>query len=35
MTASTTTKPYLEGKKLNKIEQHKANKDGLARWQRN
>ena len=29
MTASSPTKPYLEGKKLNKIEQNKANKDGL------
>ena len=29
MTASAPTKPYLEGKKLNKIEQNKANKDGL------
>ena len=29
MTASTPTKPYLDGKKLNKIEQKKADKDGL------
>jgi ferredoxin-nitrite reductase len=29
MTASSLTKPYLEGKKLNKIEQKKADKDGL------
>ena len=29
MTASSPVKPYLEGKKLNKIEQNKANKDGL------
>ena len=29
MTASSPTKHYLEGKKLNKIEQNKANKDGL------
>ena len=30
MTSSTPTKSYLKGKKLNKIEQHKANKDGLS-----
>ena len=29
MTSSTTSKLYLEGKKLNKIEQSKAAKDGL------
>ena len=29
MTLSTPSRPYLEGKKLNKIEQNKANKDGL------
>ena len=29
MTLSSPSRPYLEGKKLNKIEQNKANKDGL------
>ena len=29
MTSSAPPRPYLEGKKLNKIEQNKANKDGL------
>ena len=29
MTASSPSKPYLDGKKLNKIEQKKADKDGL------
>ena len=29
MTSSAPSRPYLEGKKLNKIEQNKANKDGL------
>ena len=29
MTASSPTKPYLDGKKLNKIAQKKADKDGL------
>ena len=29
MTTSTASKPYLEGKKLNKIEKNKAAKDGL------
>ena len=29
MHASSPSRPYLEGKKLNKIEQNKAAKDGL------
>ena len=29
MTTSMASRPYLEGKKLNKIEQNKASKDGL------
>ena len=29
MTLSSPARPYLDGKKLNKIEQNKAAKDGL------
>ena len=29
MTLSSPSRPYLDGKKLNKIEQNKAAKDGL------
>ena len=29
MTISSPSRPYLDGKKLNKIEQNKAAKDGL------
>ena len=29
MTISAPSRPYLDGKKLNKIEQNKAEKDGL------
>ena len=29
MTLSSPSRPYLDGKKLNKIEQNKADKDGL------